>query len=130
MKYSLIASGTYGTKFQSRAYPQIKIKIINPVHSQLFDEKDALIDSGASGTMIPTETIEKLALQATNIIDIQDFENSAPKKRGVYSVKIELGTETFSLQVAETKGYAIVGRDILNKLITTLKGKQQKWEMN
>jgi len=126
----LNARGTYGTKFQSIAYPQAKIKFINPLHEDHAIEQDALIDSGASGTLIPKSVAGDLGLTTNNFITPKDYEGKPKTPKGVYAVKVELGTDVFVIRALETNGFAIIGRDILNKLTTTLKGVQQQWEMN
>ena len=93
-------------------------------------EDDALIDSGASGTFIPRTIADNLGLIPNNFVPVQDFEGTITGQRGVYTVKVELGTEIFTLRAIETNGYSIVGRDILNKHKTLLQGIQQKWEIS
>lgn len=126
----MTASGSYGTKFQAGpAYPQVKIKFIDPILDTNNVETDALIDSGASGTFIPVSVINKLQIIPNNTAPVYDFRGQKTGDKGVYTVKIAIGNETLSIRAVETDGYAIIGRDILNKKTTTLKGIQQKWEM-
>ena len=123
------ANGSYGTKFQAKAYPQAKIKFINPIHESQTVEQNALIDSGASGTMIPKSVVNDLGLTTNNFLAVVDYEGNTTGNKGVYAVKVELGTDVFVVRALETNGYAIIGRDILNKHTTTLKGIQQQWEI-
>ncbi len=126
----MIASGTYGTKFQRKAYPQAKIRFIHPAFPQYFEEVDALIDSGASGTCIPKVIANKLGLKATNTTTVDDFENKKSPTKNVYAVKISINSSEYIVNAVETNAYAIVGRDIMNTLTTALKGVQQKWDMS
>lgn len=126
----MIGRGSYGTKFQRKAYPQAKIKFIHPAYSQYFEEVDALIDSGASGTCIPKVIATKLGLKATNTTAVEDFEKKKSSPRNVYAVKVSINSSEYFVNAVETDAYAIVGRDIMNTLTTTLKGVQQNWEMS
>jgi len=125
----LSAKGTYSTRYYARAYPAVHIKFVHPVYPQLSDETEALIDSGASGTLIPQSTVKKLALRAINETIMKDYQGNITGKKPVYYVTVVIDSLIFNVNAAETEGNAIIGRDIMNKLTTTLYGKQQKWEM-
>lgn len=123
------ANGSYSTRHASRAYPAASIRFVHPIVSNLFDEVDALIDSGASGTLIPKTSAETLGLTPINRAEMRDYRGVVIGFRPVYYVTVVIDSLTFTVNAAETEGEAIIGRDILNKLTTTLRGVQQKWEM-
>ena len=123
------AVGKYSTKITKRAYPAATIKFIHPVYGNQSEEVEALIDSGASATLIPESIADNLALIPLNKITMKDFQGKVVGEAPVYHIKVMINSLEFDIDVAETKGFAIIGRDVLNKLTTTLQGVQQKWEM-
>lgn len=123
------AVGRYSTKISKRAYPAAMIKFLHPVYENQSVEVEALIDSGASGTLIPESIAEQLALQPMNKTIMKDFQGKVIGEKPVYHIKVIIDSLEFNVDAAETEGFAIIGRDVLNKITTTLQGIQQKWEM-
>lgn len=121
--------GSYSTKTSKKAYPAANIRFIHPVYEEQFVEVEALIDSGASGTLIPESIVEQLALQPINRATMRDYQGKVVGEKSVYHIKVIIDSLEFYVDVAETEGFAIIGRDVLNKITTTLKGVQQKWMM-
>ena len=124
------AAGSYSTKTSKRAYPAANIRFVHPVYEQQSVEVEALIDSGASGTLIPESIVDQLALQPINTATMRDYRGIVIGTKSVYHIKVVVDSLEFNVDVAETEGPAIIGRDVLNKITTTLQGVQQRWEMN
>ena len=124
------AAGSYSTKRSKRAYPAANIRFVHPVYEQQSVEVEALIDSGASGTLIPESIVDQLALQPINTATMIDYRWIVIGTKPVYHIKVVVDSLEFNVDVAETEGPAIIGRDVLNKITTTLQGVQQRWEMN
>jgi len=122
-------NGAYSTKTSRRAYPAVNIRFTHPVYEAQSVEAEAMIDSGASGTLIPKSIADQLALQPINYTVMKDYQGKVTGKKPLYAVIVKVGSMVFNLDVAETDGHAIIGRDLMNKLTTTLWGRQQKWEM-
>lgn len=125
----MTCNGSYRTVTSRRAYPASKIKFIHPLFQNQFEETTAMIDSGSSGTLIPSNIAQKLGLLPSNVATMIDYQGNVTGNRNVYVVLIKICDMEFTSNVAETDGEAIIGRDILNQLTATLKGKQQKWEL-
>jgi len=125
----MIADGRYSTKISKKAYPAATIKFIHPVYDDQSVEVEALIDSGASATLIPESIADQLVLVPINKVVMKDFQGQVVGEKNVYHIKVTIDSLEFDIDVAETTGFAIVGRDVLNKINTTLYGVQQKWEM-
>jgi len=125
----MIAEGSYSTKISKKAYPAATIKFIHPVYEDQSVEVEALIDSGASATLIPESVADQLALVPINKVVMRDFQGQVVGEKNVYHIKVTIDSLDFDIDVAETAGFAIIGRDILNKINTTLYGIRQKWEM-
>lgn len=121
--------GRYSTKESKKAYPAAVIKFIHPVYESQSVEVEALIDSGASATLIPESIVDQLALQPINKATMKDYQGKVIGKKSVYYLKVVIDSLEFNVNAAETEGFAIIGRDVLNKITTTLYGVQQKWEL-
>lgn len=84
----------------------------------------ALVDSGASGTTIPTSVVSELALRKISEARVSGAIGSA-EPRSVYVVDLDFVGVLLSnhpvVALAE-KEYALIGRDILNRYVTTLNG--------
>ncbi len=89
-----------------------------------------MIDSGADGSMIPRGVVEILQLIPFTLVPTRDFQGNDTGDKAVYRVTISLGTFDFSISMVETDGRAIIGRDILNQLTTTLKGREEELEIS
>lgn len=84
----------------------------------------ALLDSGADGTIVPMPTIATLALDRIGDARVKGVQG--PRQlRGVYRADIDfLGFPFIAHPVVGVpdRDYALVGRDILNRYLTTLDG--------
>lgn len=105
------------------------VRFINPVYTTQFVDRESLIDSGASGTMIPKDIAEKLALIEIRKSDSYDYEGNFTGRKSVYVVTVSCDNLSHNVEALETNGIPIIGRDILNTLQLTLRGPQQRWEM-
>lgn len=83
----------------------------------------ALVDSGADGSQIPDVTAQALGLQQIDTQTVIDA-NGNSQDRPVYVVNAEFEGFTFDFVEVVGSDYpiALVGRDVLNELITTLNG--------
>lgn len=125
----MIDNGTYSTKHELPAYPNAKIKFTHPKIPTLFQETEALIDSGSGVTLIPKQMAIDLDLKPSNYRRIRDFQRKHTELKPVYPILVTIGNFEELMEVYETDGNSIIGRDVLNRYKTTLFGKQQKWEI-
>jgi len=127
----LSCSGRYirRPKYGSTLAPVRTVRFTNPVYTTQFVEREALIDSGASGTLIPRDIASDLALVEIRKSMTRDYQGNSLGKEPVYVVRVTCDNLTHDVEAIETPGFPIIGRDILNQLQTTLRGPQQRWEM-
>jgi predicted aspartyl protease len=89
----------------------------------------ALVDTGADGTQIPNPTAEGLELEQIDTIWTRDAHNRT-RESPVYYAHLEFAGFEFPavLVVGEDYPIALIGRDVLNELITTLNGPARAFE--
>lgn len=110
--------------------PVLNIEVRIPtVHEQSMMVKIVgQLDTGADGTAIPVGLIEKLGLCQVDEIQVggYDDDEDSMKISPVYSAHITI--EPLKPFIAEVipeykeKEYALIGRDIINKMLITLDG--------
>ena len=104
------------------------LRFSHPVYDTQFVDEEALLDSGASATMITKKIAENLALQEIDRRVVVDFDGNEYEK-SVYVVKVSCDSVVNVVEVLETDVQPILGRDILNQFEVKLNGPQQRWEM-
>lgn len=84
----------------------------------------ALIDSGASGTLIPDSLVAKLALRKIGEVKASGYDASKVEPRDLYAADIVFLGFRFDRHpvVAVPRTYVLIGRDLLNRYKTTLDG--------
>jgi len=93
-------------------------------------EEEALLDSGASGTMIPRRVADELGLQKTGMSKTYDYQGKFTGEKPVYVVTVSCDSMNNNVSAVETDGFAIIGRDILNTIKFTLDARRNNWEMS
>jgi predicted aspartyl protease len=88
----------------------------------------ALIDSGASITVIPAGTAEELQLAEVGRMRIRGVGGTAHEV-AVYAVEIETAGTTSLVRAVGLGESALVGRDLLNQWTVTLRGPQKLVEI-
>jgi len=84
----------------------------------------ALVDSGASTTLIPVRLVNDLGLRKIKESAVSGYDGRK-ERRGVYVVNLEFSGLMFlnrPVVAIPNRDYALVGRDILNSHVTTLDG--------
>jgi|SRR3990167_9042766 len=84
----------------------------------------ALVDSGASGTLIPRSAVDDLALAKIGERGVRGID-SPSRLKPMYRVNIDflgLLLENHAVTLLEDREFALVGRDILNRYRTLLNG--------
>jgi len=129
----LSCAGNYrfnNNKYGHNPAPVKLIRFSHPTITTQFVDDEALIDSGSSITLIPKNIAETLGLQEIDRRQIRDFEGKISSElKPVYVVQVSCDTITHTIQVIETDGIPIIGRDIMNQLETRLIGTRQTWSM-
>ncbi len=110
--------------------PVKKISFFNPMYLTRPVEREALLDSGASGTMIPEDVAEELALEKIKMAKTYDYKGTFTGEKPVYVVTVSCDSMTNNVEAIETPGIAIIGRDILNTIKFSLDARRNRWEMS
>jgi len=128
----LSCSGGYVKKphFGSTIAPVKKISFSNPMYPDRPIEREALLDSGASNTMIPRDVAEELALQQIRTSKTYDYKGTFTGEEPVYVVSVSCDSMINNVEAIETRGGAIIGRDILNTIKFSLDARRNRWEMS
>ena len=107
-----------------------KITIKNPYMPDKNDDQKALIDSGASRTVIPEYLINKLNLVPAGEVDVEGYKEGK-EKHLTYFVDVEFKGFNFSYTevIAVKRKNVLLGRDILNQTILLLDGKKLSYDI-
>ena len=114
----------YNREFEPPA-PTVPIRIASPA-SNNAETLEALLDSGADISVVPTEASERLGLLRVDRTRVVGFGAEATDAT-VYSASIGLEEDSARIErvVSWGENYAIIGRDIMNRWRTTLDGPSQ-----
>ena len=110
--------------------PFANLTISHPINKIDTYDVDALVDTGADVTLITKSVVENLHLIPNGLENMYDFEGNFVGQKPKYLIGISFGTFHFNIQAVETDGDPILGRDVLNRLTTVLKGTANLMEMS
>lgn len=110
--------------------PFANLTITHPINKIDTFDVEALVDTGADATLITKSVVENLHLIPNDLADMYDYEGNFVGQKPKYLIGVSFGTFHFNIQAIETDGEPILGRDILNKLTTVLKGTAKLMEMS
>ncbi len=85
----------------------------------------ALIDTGASGTVIPWSSVDRLNLQQVDQVKARGYDQKDFSLLPVFSAHLTIpGLESLIVRVIprESDEYAIIGRDVINRWLLELNG--------
>jgi len=128
----LSCSGRYirNTSYGLTSAPVKKVSFSNPLDPTRPVEQEALLDSGASGTLIPRSVANELGLQISKMAKTYDYQRKFTGLKPVYVVTVSCDSMINNVEAIETNGSAIIGRDILNTIKFTLDARRNNWEMS
>lgn len=92
---------------------------------------EALIDSGASGTIIPASLVDELNLRKIGETVVRGYDDRQ-ETRNRYAIDVNflgLIIRNFPVVSVPNRTYVLVGRDILNRRTTTLHGPQLEFTL-
>ena len=121
---------TYGRLQTSNPLsPETFIQLYNPFNDSQNCHTNAIVDTGAVMTCIPESTIVQLGSSlAYNTVLLKDA-NGNTEERMTYWINIILADNEYkNIEViAVPKGYALIGRDILNRHKVVLNAPGRSW---
>jgi len=111
----------YVADYPGPALPVVEVDVRGPAGSRLVT---ALVDSGADATLIPQQILEEIA---TRVIDTRWARNITGGRYRVAMYLADLSIGPFRFPATEVianhqTDEIVLGRDVLNQLITTLNG--------
>ncbi|MHB8601588.1 MAG: retropepsin-like aspartic protease [Nitrosotalea sp.] len=110
--------------------PFANLTITHPINKTDTYDVEALVDTGADVTLITKSVVENLHLIPNDFVNMHDYEGNFVGSKAKYLVGVSFGTFHFNIHAIETDGEPILGRDILNRLTTVLKGTAKQMEMS
>jgi predicted aspartyl protease len=110
--------------------PFMAIVIAASNDSERWSSVGALLDTGAEVSIIPRQTVYELELSPYAEMIIEAFDGRR-QRVDLYAVALEVaGTRLFPVRaVAYSTSYALLGRDVLNRFLTTLDGPHLSFEI-
>jgi clan AA aspartic protease len=109
--------------------PSLTVRFSSPTSTHSI-EIQAKIDTGADITVLPQHAISKLRLIPAGRLTVISFDGREERK---YTYFVNLQFNNFKFQMVEVisakRQDALLGRDILNQLKTTLDGKTMNFEL-
>jgi predicted aspartyl protease len=106
--------------------PVLPVALAPPDEAPRFGAIPALIDTGADGTFVPTQLIERLGIMAKHITNVRAHMGGTSYRAAVYSVDL-LIADTLRFPAMDVVGddwgdQIILGRNVLNRLQLYLDG--------
>jgi predicted aspartyl protease len=120
----MIVTFDYDTHYSGPPMPVVEVTLKNPVTEKEVSVEEALVDSGADGTIAPLRLLKQI--QARRV----DTVNMRPMRGPVYRVdiyEVELRIGSFRVPKAQVVAdpqneEMILGRNVLNQFVVTLNG--------
>jgi len=112
----------YDSTFHPSA-PVVRLRVGAP-GDRPMEELDALLDSGADISAIPMELVRRLDLRRVDLIQVQGF-GAEPREIPVFSAFMALrgeGERWIARVIPWAEGYALLGRNVLNRWRLVLDG--------
>lgn len=110
--------------------PSLKVRISSPTSTHSI-EIEAKIDTGADIPVLPQHLINELRLIPASRVPVSSFNGREEPK---YTYFVNLHFNNFKFPMVEAIGAkrhnALLGRDVLNMLKTTLDGKTLSFELS
>ncbi len=88
----------------------------------------ALVDTGADATMIPRALARRLNLPVLGEVGVGG-SGGLSQRATIHAAVVEVAGARWPVQVIALGGESLVGRDLLNQWVVTLKGPQGKLEV-
>jgi predicted aspartyl protease len=119
----------YDTSAQPPA-PFLEFEIVSPQDPTQRHSAQALLDTGAEVSVLPTEILTTLQIPKASSMSVESWDGS-PTLVTTYIVTLGIADARLdSIEVvAAPMPYAILGRDVLNHFILTLNGKELSFEL-
>jgi predicted aspartyl protease len=110
--------------------PFIDMIVAAPSDSGSQRSVGALLDTGAEVSVIPQQIVHELELSPYAEMVIEAFDGRR-QRVNLYVVALEIAGTRLSLvrAIAYSTSYAILGRDVLNRFLTTLDGPHLSFEI-
>lgn len=80
-----------------------------------------IVDTGADCTLVPGEIVRRLALPQVDVVGISGV-GGGKQRATVHAALVELAGLPVVARIVAFAGEAILGRDLLNRLVVTLDG--------
>ena len=111
--------------------PRLMVKISSPRDVNISKNIMAIVDTGASKTCVPSDLIRYLGCIEYRNVNVYGV-TGGPNRRKIVIVHMKLSEcEYKNFEVLEIdRGYAVIGRDILNDYNLLFDGPNKAWRVN
>jgi len=112
--------------------PIIPISLISVADDQSMTESiNAIVDSGADGTLIPTEYLHQIHAPAVRKAFMKGISGER-RSVDIYLISIQIGSVKLRgvRVIASPSSEAILGRNVLNQLVIGLNGPAETVELH
>lgn len=112
--------------------PFLEVSFLTPIPLNIKNSiiSHAMIDSGASMTVIPKWIVDKLELKYIYKINVIGFTGESEPYVYPILINIESLGDFITEAITWDKEYALIGRDLLNKWLVLLNGPDKKSEIS
>lgn len=117
---------SYSKEFNPPA-PVLSISLSAPLSAETT-QVEAIVGSGADITVVPAQIVSRLRLRRVDLVLVSGLERGA-RESAVYSAMLTLEgvlPPRVYRVLSWDADYAILGRDVLNRLIAVLNGPQER----
>lgn len=109
--------------------PVLPVRLCFPDHAPQHNESDALVDTGADGTMAPLVLLEQLGVPVSHMVNLRSHVGDNVFRAAVYGVDLIVGDKLrlpgIEVVSDDWGDQIILGRNVLNRLRLILDGPNQ-----
>lgn len=88
----------------------------------------AIVDTGADCSVLPERTVRTLRLPVVDIVSVQGFAGES-RARPIYAARLRIGGKTLLARIIGFGSEALLGRDVLNRLVMRFNGPERQLEL-
>lgn len=116
-------------KLRAPPAPVLPMRLGAPGPEELSYSMVALVDTGADTTVIPEEVAHRLRLPRVGEIGVRGV-GGIRQRAQIHAVMVEVAGFRVSVEAIALGSEGLVGRDLLNRWVVTLRGPEQEMDVD